>query len=205
MYLASGIAPVVKLLRAGVPVALATDGPGSNNSQDMLETLKFAACGQKVGTLDATALLPEDVLRMACVYGAQAVTLSLGPAPEKAGRAALASDRAPSSGRSPAVARSGDRPQQDGDRSQQSILGQLVPGAKADIILVDLNSPRMQPVWRAASALVYNANGGDVDTVIVDGRVLMQGKRVTCLDEAALLDECRRAAKALLKRAGVSA
>jgi 5-methylthioadenosine/S-adenosylhomocysteine deaminase len=79
----------------------------------------------------------------------------------------------------------------------------LIPGAKADIILVDLNSPRMQPVWRAASALVYNANGGDVDTVIVDGRVLMRGKRVTCLDEAALLDECRRAAQALLKRAGL--
>ena len=67
MYLASCIAPIVKLLRAGVTVALATDGPGSNNSQDMLETLKFTACGQKVGTLDATALLPEDVLRMACV------------------------------------------------------------------------------------------------------------------------------------------
>jgi hypothetical protein len=44
-----------------------------------------------------------------------------------------------------------------------------------------------------------------VDTVIVDGRVLMRGKRVTCLDEAALLDECRRTAKSLLKRAGVSA
>jgi 5-methylthioadenosine/S-adenosylhomocysteine deaminase len=166
MYLASGIAPVVKLLRAGVPVALATDGPGSNNSQDMLETLKFAACGQKVGTLDATTLLPEDVLRMACVYGAQAVVGQVANLPHS---------------------------------------GQLAPGAKADVVLVDLNSPRMQPVWRVPSALVYNANGGDVDTVIVDGRVLMQGKRVTCLDEAALLDECRRAAKSLLKRAGVTA
>jgi 5-methylthioadenosine/S-adenosylhomocysteine deaminase len=167
MYLASGIAPVVKLLRAGVPVALATDGPGSNNSQDMLETLKFAACGQKVGTLDATALLPEDVLRMACVYGARAISPQHVP-------------------------------------GTTEVPGTLMPGAKADLVLVDLNSPRMQPVWRAASALVYNANGGDVDTVIVDGRVLMQGKRVTCLDEAALLDECRRAAKSLLKRAGVT-
>lgn len=165
MYLASGIAAVTKLLRAGVPVALATDGPGSNNSQDMLETLKFAACLQKVGTLDATALLPEDVLRMACVYGARAVVGQAGNLPYS---------------------------------------GRLVPGAQADLILVDLNSPRMQPVWRVASALVYNANGGDVDTVIVDGRVLMQGKRVTCLDEAALLNECRRAARALLKRAGVN-
>ena len=211
MYLASGIAPVVKLLRAGVPVALATDGPGSNNSQDMLETLKFAACGQKVGTLDATALLPEDVLRMACVYGAQAVTPTLGPVSDRARPSSDSSELGPVSdrarrgrpittsgwlGRRPATARA---------NYNLPHSGQLLPGAKADLILVDLNSPRMQPVWRAASALVYNANGGDVDTVIVDGRVLMRGKRVTCLDEAALLDECRRAAKSLLKRAGVSA
>ncbi len=162
MYLASGIAPVVKLLRAGVPVALASDGPGSNNSQDMMETLKFAACLQKVGALDATALLPEDVLRMACVNGA----LANGVSPDQA--------------------------------------GVFASGVKADLTIVDLNSPRMQPVWSVPSALVYNANGGDVDTVIVDGQVLMQGKKVLCLDEVALLDECRTAAKALFKRAGVT-
>ena len=189
MYLASGIAPVTKLLAVGVPVALATDGPGSNNSQDMLETLKFAACGQKVGTLNATALLPEDVLRMACVYGAQAHLTPYSLSCEARGRGALPSLAEPALSLSKGKGAGG--------------LGKLIPGAKADIILVDLNFPRMQPVWRAASALVYNANGGDVDTVIVDGRVLMRGKRVTCLDEAALLDECRRAAQALLKRAGL--
>jgi 5-methylthioadenosine/S-adenosylhomocysteine deaminase len=161
MYLASGIARVVKMLAAGVPVALASDGPGSNNSQDMLETLKFAACLQKVGTLDATALLPEDVLRMAITHGSRAF-----------GSAAVE-------------------------------LGRLAPGCAADVVLVDLNSPRMQPVWRVPSALVYNANGGDVDTVIVAGRILMAGKRIICLDEAALLDECRAAAQRLLVRAGV--
>jgi len=72
------------------------------------------------------------------------------------------------------------------------------------VVLVDLDSPRMQPVLSVPSALVYNANGGDVDTVIVDGRVLMQGKQVLCVDEKALLKECRRAADRLLKRAGVT-
>ena len=72
MYLASGIAPVTRMLKRGIPVALASDGPGSNNSQDMLETLKFTACLQKVGTLDPTALLPGDVLNMACHFGARA-------------------------------------------------------------------------------------------------------------------------------------
>jgi 5-methylthioadenosine/S-adenosylhomocysteine deaminase len=159
MYLASGISPVTKMLKRGIPVALATDGPGSNNSQDMLETLKFAACLQKVGTLDPTALLPADVLSMACHHGARAFG--------------------------------------------QDNLGRLEAGLKADVVLVDLDSPRMQPVLSVPSALVYNANGGDVDTVIVDGRILMQGKRVVCLDERALLEECRQSARRLLKRAGV--
>jgi 5-methylthioadenosine/S-adenosylhomocysteine deaminase len=66
MYLASGIAPITRLREQGVTVALASDGPGSNNSQNMMETLKFTACLQKVGTLDAMALYPEDVLEMAC-------------------------------------------------------------------------------------------------------------------------------------------
>ena len=86
----------------------------------------------------------------------------------------------------------------------QPDLGRLAPGLKADVVLVDLDSPRMQPVLSVPSALVYNANGGDVDTVIVDGRILMQNKRVTCLDERALLEECRQAARRLLERAGVT-
>jgi 5-methylthioadenosine/S-adenosylhomocysteine deaminase len=148
------------MLKRGISVALATDGPGSNNSQDMLETLKFAACLQKVGTLDPTALLPGDVLKMACHNGARAFG--------------------------------------------QADLGRLAPGLKADVVLVDLDSPRMQPVLSVPSALVYNANGGDVDTVIVDGRILMQGKQVVCVDEKALLKECRQAAHRLLQRAGVT-
>ncbi|MEA4909058.1 MAG: amidohydrolase [Chloroflexi bacterium] len=159
MYLASGVAPVLKMLAQGVPVALASDGPGSNNSQDMLETLKFTACLHKVHNLDATALLPEQVLEMACLGGARAFG--------------------------------------------QADLGRLQPGYKADVVIVDLDSPLMQPVWSAVSALVYNANGGDVDTVIVDGQVLMQDKHITCLDEKALLQECRQAAGRLLERAGI--
>ena len=75
MYLASGTPRVVEWLKRKIPVALATDGPGSNNSQDMLEVLKFTACLQKVDTLDATALLPEDVLQMAYSGGASAMGL----------------------------------------------------------------------------------------------------------------------------------
>ncbi|QGP91225.1 Atrazine chlorohydrolase [Neomoorella glycerini] len=73
MYLASGAAPVRRWLDRGLNVALATDGPGSNNSQDMLEVLKFTACLQKVTTLNAMVLYPRDVLTMAVRGGARAL------------------------------------------------------------------------------------------------------------------------------------
>ncbi|MCA9930371.1 MAG: amidohydrolase [Anaerolineales bacterium] len=83
-------------------------------------------------------------------------------------------------------------------------IGQLTPGFKADITLVNLDKAHVMPVHRADSALVYNCNGPDVDTVVVDGRVLLDKGTITMLDEAALLEECRRAARRLLERAGVS-
>jgi 5-methylthioadenosine/S-adenosylhomocysteine deaminase len=82
-------------------------------------------------------------------------------------------------------------------------LGRLVPGAKADLSLIDLNTARSMPVHHPASALVYNASGPDAHTVIVGGHILVEAGRVTGLDEDALLAECRAAASQLLKRAGI--
>lgn len=73
MYLASGIAPITEMLRRDITVALATDGPGSNNSQDMFETMKAAVLLQKIDHLDAASLGPLDALRMACRGGAAAL------------------------------------------------------------------------------------------------------------------------------------
>jgi 5-methylthioadenosine/S-adenosylhomocysteine deaminase len=159
MYLASGVAAVCQMLARGVPVALGTDGPGSENSQDMLESLKMAALLAKVSTCDANAVLPLDLLRMATVDGAKLL-----------GR---------------------------------DDIGRIVPGARADLTVVDLNNARSMPVHRTESALVYNASGADVHTVLVDGQVLLDAGRVTVLDEESLLEECRQAARDLLRRAGV--
>jgi 5-methylthioadenosine/S-adenosylhomocysteine deaminase len=82
-------------------------------------------------------------------------------------------------------------------------VGRIVPGGKADLTLVNLNTARSMPVHRPESAVVYSASGADVHTVIVDGRILLDCGQVTMLDEAALLAECRDAAKRLLKRAGI--
>jgi 5-methylthioadenosine/S-adenosylhomocysteine deaminase len=64
MYLASGAAPVRKMLDRGIPVALGADGSGSNNSQDLLECAKIAALLAKHATGDAQALLPAEVVAM---------------------------------------------------------------------------------------------------------------------------------------------
>ena len=72
MYLASGVARVPDMRARGITVALASDGPGSNNRQDMFEVLKATVLLQKVHHLDALVLQPEDVLQMACRNGSAA-------------------------------------------------------------------------------------------------------------------------------------
>ncbi|HAQ05084.1 MAG: amidohydrolase family protein [Acidimicrobiales bacterium] len=73
MYLASGVAKIKEMLDRGITVALATDGPGSNNRQDMFETCKATVLLQKVDRLDASVLQPEEVLHLACRHGARLV------------------------------------------------------------------------------------------------------------------------------------
>lgn len=73
MYLGSGIPPIVALLAARVRVALATDGAASNNSQDMIEALKFGALLQKVAHCDPTVLTARQLLRLATIGGAEAL------------------------------------------------------------------------------------------------------------------------------------
>jgi 5-methylthioadenosine/S-adenosylhomocysteine deaminase len=73
MYLGIGTAPIVEMRRAGLAVGLGTDGAGSNNSQDMLETLKCAGLIHKLAHGDPTAMRAADVLDMATLEGARAI------------------------------------------------------------------------------------------------------------------------------------
>lgn len=79
----------------------------------------------------------------------------------------------------------------------------LSAGAPADLIVVDLDTPHAVPAQHLPSALVFSGRGSDVETVIVQGRLLMRGKQVTMLDEASLLDECRLAVQGLWARVGL--
>jgi 5-methylthioadenosine/S-adenosylhomocysteine deaminase len=62
-------------------------------------------------------------------------------------------------------------------------LGALEPGYLADIILVDLNGAHHQPLYNPPGSLVYNTRASDVRTVIVDGQVIMQDRRLYTLDK----------------------
>jgi 5-methylthioadenosine/S-adenosylhomocysteine deaminase len=73
LKLGSGIAKIPEMKKAGVTIALGTDGVASNNSHDMFEEMKFAATLHNGVSLDPLALLPMDVLRMATADGAAAL------------------------------------------------------------------------------------------------------------------------------------
>lgn len=74
-------------------------------------------------------------------------------------------------------------------------LGRLAPGAKADIAIVDLSNLRIGPFHDPIRALVNCASSADVETVIVDGRVVVEGGRVKGVDEDALLAEVQAASE----------
>ncbi|MDQ7827536.1 MAG: amidohydrolase [Armatimonadota bacterium] len=161
MYLAAGVAPVPQMLLAGIPVGLATDGPASNNNQNMIEALKFAALLHKVHTGDPTAITVEQVFEMATLGAARALGL-------------------------------------------EGEVGSLEVGKRADIAVADLCTATASPVHHPVSSLVYSAIGSEVETVIIDGRLVMEGGRILTVDEGGLLREAQRAAHALLQRARIA-
>jgi 5-methylthioadenosine/S-adenosylhomocysteine deaminase len=136
MMLASGIAPVVDMRRAGMNVGLGTDGPaGSNNNLDMVEEMASAARLQKIGKMDPKALTARDVIEMATIGGARVLGM-------------------------------------------EAKIGSLEAGKRADVILVDLQEPKVQPVYSVESAIVYAASGSAVTTTICDGKILMRNGKV---------------------------
>jgi len=73
MYLASGVPRIPRMIESGITVGVATDGAASNNSQDMIEVLKFTALLQKGYTMDPTILSADKVVEMATIDGARAL------------------------------------------------------------------------------------------------------------------------------------
>lgn len=160
MYLASGVPRILDMRERGINIALASDGPGSNNRQDLFEVLKSTVLLQKIHHLDAMALQPEDSIEMACRGGAQAF-------------------------------------------GTPQLTGSIEVGKKADLVVIDMASVFVAPVHRVASSLVFCASPSDVTHVIVDGRILIDDRVNTLVDEAQLMIEAREAAGRVFERAGV--
>lgn len=76
-------------------------------------------------------------------------------------------------------------------------LGRIAPGARADLVLVRLDSLGMAPVRDPVRNLVYSATREDVETVLVDGRVVLERGRVPGVDEARLARDVQAAAERL--------
>ncbi|MGQ9640672.1 MAG: amidohydrolase [Candidatus Bathycorpusculaceae bacterium] len=157
MKLGLGTAKIVDLMRLGVNVGFGTNGPASNNSLDMFETMKVGALLQKLTYKNPTVLSASEVLKMATVSGAKALGL--------------------------------------GD-----YVGSLEVGKKADLALIDLSKPHLKPLHNIYAGIVYSARGSDVDTVIVDGKILMENRVVKTLDESSVMEKAEAAKINLLSR-----
>lgn len=83
-------------------------------------------------------------------------------------------------------------------------LGSLEAGKRADILLVNMRQPHLWPPHDPVQRIARFANGADVDTTIVGGRVLMRGRRLVGQDEDAILDRALRAFDLAMARAGLS-
>ena len=70
--------------------------------------------------------------------------------------------------------------------------GSIEMGKKADLALLDLDTPSLTPLGNPVSALVYAANGSEVDTVIIDGKVVMRHRELTTIDEERVRFEVAR-------------
>ena len=143
LKLGSGVAPIPDFLKAGVNVALGTDGAASNNDLDLLGEMDTASKIPKGVRRDPTIVSARDVFSMATIGSARAL--------------------------------------------HRNDLGHLRKGAKADVAVIDLNQVHLRPCYNPISQLVYASSGGDVQDVIVAGKVLMEDRELLTINEKDLL------------------
>ena len=74
-------------------------------------------------------------------------------------------------------------------------VGSLKRGMRADIIMIDLSSPHLTPLYDEYSHVVYAAGGSDVRTVMIDGRVVMEDRRLLTIDEQEVMARVREIAE----------
>lgn len=82
-------------------------------------------------------------------------------------------------------------------------IGELAVGAKADLILLDMDQPHLSPTHNTVATLVEAAQGRDVTDSVIDGKIVMKNREVLTLDEKRILAESRRRIKEIAVKAGI--
>jgi len=162
MKLASGVAPVPKMMDAGVALGLGTDGAASNNDLNIWEEMDTVAKLHKVFTGDPKVISAQQAFELATIRGAAALHL-------------------------------------------EKEIGSLETGKRADLLIIERDSLNQIPLYNIYSDLVYATKAADVESVVINGRVVMQNRRLLTLDEASIKRDARvfreKIAKSLAKPA----
>jgi cytosine/adenosine deaminase-related metal-dependent hydrolase len=83
-------------------------------------------------------------------------------------------------------------------------IGAIEAGKRADLVLFDTRRPEWQALWNPVSNLIYNTDGRSVHTVIIDGRVVVDGYRQTFVDASRLFSTVQEIGERLQARTGIS-
>lgn len=137
--LASGIAPIKEYLECGIPVAIGTDGPASNNCLDMFREMFLVTGLGKLKNMDASCIDAAEVLKMATVNGARCMGLN------------------------------------DADY--------LSEGKLADMIMIDMSQPNMQPINNIVKNLVYSGSKSNVLMTMIGGVIRYQNGKFNIGEE----------------------
>ncbi|MEW6419111.1 MAG: amidohydrolase [Nitrospirota bacterium] len=149
LKLASGFAPVVTMLMAGVKVTFGTDGAASNNDLNILSEMSTTAKVHKALSNNPTVLDAKTVLLMATRWGAEVLGL--------------------------------------GDN-----IGSIEKGKMADITIINLKKPHLTPIYDVYSHIVYAAMASDVETVMVNGKIVVNEGKLVTADESEILYKAKK-------------
>src|SRR5262249_23914043 len=148
MKLASGVAPVPKMLTEKLFLGLGTDGAASNNDLNMWEEMDTVAKLHKVFSGDPKVISAQEAFELATIRGAEALHLA-------------------------------------------KEIGSLETGKRADLLVIDRDTLNQIPLYNVYSDLVYATKAADVESVIINGRIVMRDRRLLTLDETAVKNDAR--------------
>ena len=137
LRLGSGVAPVRRLLQAGIPVGIGTDGSNSSDSQNMFDAVRLAANVSRIADADYNRWISaQEALTMATTGSARLLGF-------------------------------------------ENRLGQIAPGYLADIVFLDLSNINYVPLNNPVYQIVNCEDSTAVDSVMIDGRLVLQNRRFT--------------------------